>query len=398
MALIEGDRLSSDAKRRSEKEGGKVDQPAADRSRTAREVETRAPKERDLEDKAKKSSFNFDSFRRHSVIAIAVAAAILAVLVAGLLWWLNARHFESTDDAFIDTRTVPISAQVAGAIIDVLVTDNEFVAAGAPLMRIDPRDYRAALDQAQAKLDEAQASVGNFDAQIDAQHSNIELAQKQVSSAQAALDFSQEQQKRAQELLSQGAGTQQTAQQTSSDLRQKQAALAGAQASAIVARKQLAVLDSQRTAALAQVEEARANLMQARTNLDRTTIRAPEDGRVAKLSAAKGAYAQPGQSQMMFVPRSVWVTANFKETQLGDMRVGQPVDIAVDAYSGKTFHGHVDSIQPGSGTVFSLLPAENATGNYVKVVQRVPVKIVFEHPPDVYLGPGMSVEPSVRVR
>jgi membrane fusion protein (multidrug efflux system) len=139
-------------------------------------------------------------------------------------------------------------------------------------------------------------------------------------------------------------------------------------------------------------------LTQARTNLDRTTVRAPEEGRVAKLSAARGAYTQPGQVQMMFVPRRVWVTANFKENQLADMRVAQPVDISVDAYPGKTFHAHVDSIQPGSGTVFSLLPAENATGNYVKVVQRVPVKIVFDEPPDVYLGPGMSVEPSVRVR
>jgi membrane fusion protein (multidrug efflux system) len=138
--------------------------------------------------------------------------------------------------------------------------------------------------------------------------------------------------------------------------------------------------------------------MQAQTNLDRTVIHAPEDGRVAKLTAAKGAYAQPGQSQMVLVPRNVWVTANFKETQLSDMRVGQPVDIEIDAYPDKTFHGYVQSIQAGSGTVFSLLPAENATGNYVKVVQRVPVKIVFDKPPGVYLGPGMSVVPDVKVR
>jgi membrane fusion protein (multidrug efflux system) len=328
----------------------------------------------------------------------AVAAAIIVVLVAGLIWWLHARHFESTDDAFIDTRAVPISSQIAGVIIDVPVTDNELVPAGTPLMRIDPRDYQAMLAQARAKLDEAQASVDNLGAQMDAQRSVIEQAQKQVTSAQAALEFSTQQQKRAQDLLSKGAGTQQSEQQANSDFTQKQAAFAAAQASAITAQKQLAVLASQRQGAAAQVEEARANLIQAQTNLERTTIRAPENGRVAKLSAAKGAYAQPGQSMMMFVPRSVWVTANFKETQLDDMRVGQPVDISVDAYPDKTFHGHVDSIQPGSGTVFSLLPAENATGNYVKVVQRVPVKIVFDNPPDIYLGPGMSVEPSVRVR
>jgi membrane fusion protein (multidrug efflux system) len=199
-------------------------------------------------------------------------------------------------------------------------------------------------------------------------------------------------------LLTRGAGTSQAAQQAESDLTQKRAALSGAQANAVAVEKQLAVLSTQREGAQAQSAQARAGLMQAQTNLDRTTIRAPEEGRVAKLSAAKGAYTQPGQSQMMFVPRNVWVTANFKETQLGDMRVGQPATISVDAYPGKTFRGHVDSVQPGSGTVFSLLPAENATGNFVKVVQRVPVKIVFDKAPGVYLGPGMSVEPSVKVR
>src|SRR5262249_37743310 len=121
-------------------------------------------------------------------------------------------------------------------------------------------------------------------------------------------------------------------------------------------------------------------------------------GRTTKISAAKGAYAQPGQALMMFVPTTVWITANFKETQLTDMRPGQPVSIAVDAYPGRTFAGHVESIQAGSGAAFSLLPPENATGNYVKVVQRVPVKVVFDEAPDVHLGPGMSVIPRVRVR
>jgi membrane fusion protein (multidrug efflux system) len=133
-------------------------------------------------------------------------------------------------------------------------------------------------------------------------------------------------------------------------------------------------------------------------DLGRTVINAPTNGRVAKLTAATGAYAQTGQALMEIVPDEVWVTANFKETQLSDMRAGQPVDIAIDAYPDKTFHGHVDSVQAGSGAAFSLLPAENATGNFVKIVQRVPVKIVFDDPPDVYLGPGMSVVPSVKVR
>ena len=396
MALIEDKQRASEARRGADDAAESGD--TAERQRGARKDEDARERREDAKDKPRAKRLSLDTLRRHPWITAAVIVAVLVVLLAALLWWLHARHFESTDDAFIDTRTVPIGPQVAGAIVEVPVTDNQLVTAGAELMRLDARDYRAALEQAQAKLDEALASVTNFDAQIEAQRSNIEQAEKQVTSAQAALDFAKQQQQRAQDLLAKGAGTQQNAQQTESDLTQKQASLAGAQANATVARKQLAVLSSQRQGAVAQVEEARANLMQAQTNLDRTIIRAPEDGRVAKLSAAKGAYAQVGASQMMFVPRNVWVTANFKETQLADMRVGQPVDISVDAYPGRTFRGHIDSIQAGSGTVFSLLPAENATGNYVKVVQRVPVKIVFDNAPDVYLGPGMSVVPSARVR
>jgi membrane fusion protein (multidrug efflux system) len=161
---------------------------------------------------------------------------------------------------------------------------------------------------------------------------------------------------------------------------------------------QLPVLQAQRTQAEAQVQQARATLEQAETNLSRTTITAPVAGRVARLTAAKGAYAAVGQALIMFVPREVWVTANFKETQLRAVRPGDPVTIKIDAFPRRKFKGHVDSIQAGSGTAFSLLPAENATGNYVKIVQRVPVKIVFDEQPDVLLGPGMSVVPTVRVR
>jgi len=160
----------------------------------------------------------------------------------------------------------------------------------------------------------------------------------------------------------------------------------------------MAVLKTQLDGADATLTQARASEQQAQTNLERTTILAPVAGRVSKLTAAKGAYAQAGQSLMGFVPRDVWVTANYKETQLTDMRVGQGVDISVDAYPGRSFRGHVDSVQAGSGAAFSLLPPENATGNFVKVVQRVPVKIVFDEPVDLLLGPGMSVVPRVRVR
>jgi len=161
---------------------------------------------------------------------------------------------------------------------------------------------------------------------------------------------------------------------------------------------QLPVLEAQRKQAQAQVDQARATQEQAEINLSRTVITAPVAGRVTRLTAAKGDYASVGQALMMFVPREVWVTANFKETELRHVRPGQAVDIKVDAYAHRIFKGRVDSIQAGSGTAFSLLPAENATGNYVKIVQRVPVKIVFDQPPDVLLGPGLSVVPFVKIR
>lgn len=331
-------------------------------------------------------------------LKIIAALIIFALIIGGVVWWLNARKYESTDDAFIYTRTVSISTQVSGLIVAMPVTDNEAVVAGAPLLRIDPRDYQVAVEQAQAALEQANAQVADFGAQIDAQQAKLDQAQKQVTEAQAALEYARQENQRSQRLLQTGAGTVQAAQQTRSDFDQKQAAFAAAQANATSADKQLAVLHAQRKSALAQVDAARAALDQAKLALSRTTILAPQDGYVTNLTAAIGAYVQPGLMLMDIVPRKIWVMANFKETVLSDIRVGQLADIEIDAYPGRIFHGHVASIQAGSGAAFSLLPPENATGNFVKVVQRVPVKIVFDKPPDVYLGPGMSVVPYVKVR
>jgi len=339
-----------------------------------------------------------ERMRRHPVAAAAVAIAIVLVLLGLFLWWLHARNYESTDDAFIDARTVTVASQLTGTIVNVPVTDNEVVPAGGVLVEIDPRDYAAAVAQAKAQVDQATAAIANYAAQIAAQQARVDAAQKQVAQAQAALTFSRQENARAQDLLARGAGTQQQAQQTASDLRQKEAELLTAQANEVAAQKQIAVLHTQQQGAQGQLEQAQASLMQAKTNLARTRITAPETGRATRISAAVGDVAQPGAALMLFVPTNVWVTANFKETQLDLMRPGQPVDITVDAYPGEVFHGHVDSIQAGSGAAFSLLPPENATGNYVKVVQRVPVKIVFDGPTGVYLGPGMSVVPTVKVR
>jgi len=366
----------------------------AEESRPAGKRRAQTPETKPREDAPQQRA----GIARHPMLIAAVAIAAVIAIVAGVLWWLNASHYESTDDAFIDARTVTISSQVSGAIVDVPVTDNQTVETGGVLARIDQRDYAAAVEQAKAQVEQAQASVANLAAQISAQQARIDQAQKQVTEAQGALTFSQQQNRRAQELVQKGAGTVQNAQQASSDLIQKQAAMSAAQANLIAAQKQIDVLKTQQKVAQAQVDQGRAAQETAEANLSRTVIVAPVDGRVTHLTAAKGQYAQAGQALMMFVPTEKWITANFKETQLAYMRPGQPVEITIDAYPGRTFRGRVDSIQAGSGTAFSLLPAENATGNFVKVVQRVPVKIVFDTPPEVYLGPGMSVVPTVKVR
>ena len=335
--------------------------------------------------------------KRHWVISSIIVIIVIAAIVVAILWWLNARHFENTDDAFIDGRPSAVSPQVSGAIVKVPVTDNQIVEPGDLLASIDDRDYQASLAQSQAQVAQANATIANADAQASAQQSHIDAMSRQVAQAQAALSFSKDQDARAQELVKTAAGTVQQAQQTASDLKQKQASYDAAEASLSEAQRQLSVLAAQRQSGEAQLKQAEAQKAQAEANLSRVQLVAPFKGRVTKLTAAIGAYATPGQALMMIVPLDVWVTANFRETQLTDMRPGQPVTIGVDAYD-RSFAGHVDSIQAGSGTAFSLLPAENATGNYVKVVQRVPVKIVFDKLPDLELGPGMSVTPSVKVR
>ncbi|HLH48396.1 MAG TPA: HlyD family secretion protein [Roseiarcus sp.] len=366
----------------------KAESPASERDSGRREAE------RGEEEKPESA---WSRIKRHRAVVAIVVILAIAALVAIALWWLNARHYESTDDAFIDARPSAISAQLAGAIVSVPVTDNQIVKAGDLLATIDDRDYQAALAQAKAQVAQAGAAIANAAAQSNAQQAHIDATARQVTQAQAALSFSKDQDARAQQLLKSGAGTVQQAQQATSDLKQKQAAFDASQASLEEAQKQLAVLAAQRKSAEAQLAQARAQQALAEANLSRTRLVAPFEGRVTKLTAAVGAYATPGQTLMMIVPLSVWVTANFRETQLADMRSGQKATIEIDAY-GRSFPGHVDSIQAGSGTAFSLLPAENATGNYVKVVQRVPVKIVFDKPPDLELGPGMSVVPSVKVR
>jgi membrane fusion protein (multidrug efflux system) len=336
--------------------------------------------------------------RQRRGLVLAITAICIAVLAGVVVWWVNASGYISTDDAFIDARTVTISSQISAQIVDVPVTDNELVKAGTTLVVLEKSDYQAQVDQANAQVDQALANIANITAQIGAQQARIEQADKQVIEAQAALTFAQQQDQRYSGLAKSGSVTVEQAQQYHSNFVQAQASFDAAQANAAATAKQLPVLRSQKLQAQAQLEQMRATLEVGRINLSRTEITTPVDGYVTNLTAAKGNYAAPGQALMMFVPRVVWVTANFKETELPSVKPGAPVRITVDAFPGRTFDGHVASIQPGSGTAFSLLPPQNATGNYVKIVQRIPVKIVFNKPPDVLLGPGMSVVPTVKVK
>jgi membrane fusion protein, multidrug efflux system len=334
---------------------------------------------------------------RPAVYAIG-ALLLAAALGGGYVYLDNAEHFQSTDDAFIAARQSSLAPKVSGYITAVPVTDNQHVAAGDVIARIDDRDYRIALDQTEAQVAAAQASIENIDAQLQVQQAQISANEAQVEQAQAALVFAEQQNARYQDLALKGAGSVQNAQQYSSQLRQQQHALASAQATLKLAQRQIEALKAQRSSAVASLAQAQAQRDQAQLNLSYTTVRAAQQGRVVNLSAAVGQFAQPGTNLAMFVPDQIWVTANFKEIQLDRMRPEEPVTLQIDAYPGRAIRGHVDSIQPGSGTAFSLLPAQNATGNYVKIVQRVPVKIIIDNPPtDVALGPGMSVVPTVRV-
>jgi membrane fusion protein, multidrug efflux system len=280
----------------------------------------------------------------------------------------------------------------------VAVTDNQHVGANDIIARIDERDYRVALAQAHAQMAAAKASIENVDAQLSVQRAQVAASQAQLQLSQAKLVFARQSSVRYETLAKEGWSSQQTGELAESNLYQQQAAVATAQSNLTVAKRQIASLEAQRQNALASLKQARAQRDQAQLNLSYTTVTAAQPGRVVQLSGAVGEYAQAGANLSMFVPDKIWVVANFKENQIDAMRPGDPAALEIDAYPEREFHGHVASVQPGSGTAFSLLPAENATGNYVKIVQRVPVKIVLDDPPtDVALGPGMSVVPTVRV-
>lgn len=326
-------------------------------------------------------------------------AVIAALVIAGVLYWQYSSQFETTDDAFVDGYISRVSAQVSARVEQLLVQDNQEVRAGQVLLTLDPRDYQARVDQAAAARQQAVAALAQARAQRALQRANVQQAAAQVRVQQATLTQSEQDYARYRG-LGPRAVSRQTVGNASQSVKAEQARLAAAREAVTAAKAQVEAAAAQVESARAQLGQADAQLAQAQLNLHYTKVRALVDGRVTKRTVDVGNYVTPGQALLAVVPSAVWVTANFKETQLAHMKVGQRVRIFVDAFPGAKFYGQVNSFQRGTGTVFSTLPAENATGNFVKVVQRLPVKITFDGDPwrTYQLAPGMSVEPRVRVR
>jgi membrane fusion protein, multidrug efflux system len=335
---------------------------------------------------------------RSALFAVGGAALVAAAGFYGHGWWTSGRFMVSTDDAYLQADSVSISPEVAGYIAAVPVQDNEQVAPGQLLARIDDRDYRAALASAQANADAAAAGVDELVQQLAQQKYAITEAQAGVASDQASLTFARQDYGRYATLAQSGDGTVQQAQQSGTSAKNQQANLQRDTAAVGVAYTQTAVLKAQLVKAQAEFALAQAALRQAQLNLGYTMITSPINGVVGERSLRVGQYVQAATQLMAVVPlQAVYIVANYKETQLTDVRPGQPVAISVDTFSGAVVHGVVNSVAPASGEEFALLPPDNATGNFTKIVQRVPVKITVD-PHDPLLGqlrPGMSVEPSI---
>ncbi|AMA55853.1 HlyD family secretion protein [Bradyrhizobium sp. CCGE-LA001] len=334
---------------------------------------------------------------KRAAIGLALALGVAVTGHYGYDYWTTGRYLEATDDAYVKADSTIVAPKVSGYIAKVLVGDNEKVRAGQPLAKIDDRDFKAALDQARADVAAGEASVRNIDAQLELQQPIIAQSTADVAAADANLKFAQEERARYDDLMKSGSGTIQRAQQTDAALRASTAQLQHAKSGLLAAQRKVDVLTTQRAQATAQLDRARAVAQQAALNLSYTEITAPVDGTVGARSLRVGQYVQAGTQLMAVVPLdAVYVVANFKETQLTHMRPGQPVELRIDSFRSQPLRGHIDSLSPASGLEFALLPPDNATGNFTKIVQRVPVKIVLDnHELIGLLRPGMSAVPTV---
>ena len=338
--------------------------------------------------------------------------ALAVLLYFGIAYLVEVFTHESTDDAFIAGHVVSIAPRIAGQVAAVHVLDNQLVRSNELLVEIDPADYAMTVTQKKAAADAQQASYKTMyagwqlmQAKVTTAEADVRKAQAEADAAEATVKKTQSDFGRAQDLLKQKTVSPQEFETTQAANTKAQADWKSAQENVIEAdsrveeaNRTLAAAWAQAGTVLAQWQEAQTNIAAAKINLAYTKIFAPVDGRVTRKAVEAGDYLQAGQQILSLVPAAVWVVANFKESQLENMVAGQPVAVEIDALGGRKFRAHVDSIQAGSGAAFSLLPPENATGNYVKVVQRVPVKIVFDEPlpAEKVIGPGLSVTPDVQ--
>ena len=313
-------------------------------------------------------------FKRYIFGAIGIIVALIGIYLV-----IDAYHFQSTDDAYVETTTVQVAPKITGQVVEVYVTDNQRVKEGDLVAKIDDADYKVRLAQAEAKYERALLNQKNAKANLSASKSNIDVAKKDLE--------------RYKNLYADGAVSKQT---LDSAQAKYDAALAN-----LTSSEQAVMSGGGSKVADAEIKELKALKDMAALNLSYTNVYAPQNGTVASRRVEKGMYVQTGAPLFVIVPDNVWVVANYKENQLQHMKVGQPVDIKIDTYPGKTFKGKVDSIQRSSGAKSSLFPPENAVGSFVKIVQRIPVKIVFTekiNPEEFNIVPGMSVVPKVRVR
>jgi membrane fusion protein, multidrug efflux system len=335
---------------------------------------------------------------KRALLAGAAVALLAAASWYGWEYWTVGRFLVSTDDAYVKADNTTIAPKVSGYLNVVPVGDNQQVKAGQVLARIDDRDYKVALDQAKADVAAAAAAVESKHAQLDVQQAVIDAAKATLDVDVAARVFTQQENKRYTDLAGTGYGSVQNAQNAQARDSSALAAIERDKANLASSQKQVALLKAELAQAVAADARAKALQQQAELNLSYTTITAPIDGVVGNRTLRVGQYVQAGTQLMSLVPSNgAYVIANYKETQLGDVRAGQPVDIEVDMFPGKAVHGHVDSLAPASGQEFALLPPDNATGNFTKVVQRIPVKIVLDGG-EADLRPGMSVIPSIQTK
>ena len=331
---------------------------------------------------------------RHLILLLLAAAMVVGAVLFGVHWWTVGRFLESTDDAYVGGDVTVIGPKVPGYITELKVADNQFVHAGDLLVKIDDRDYVAALNKAQGAVAAQEALLANLDATEQLQHAVVSQAKAGIDAANAETVRSRDDQVRYQVLAGRSAVSVESFQRADATYKTAHANGAKAQASMLASQRQLDVIATQKQQARAALEQARAERDMARLNVGYTELRAPVDGVIGNRRARVGAYAAAGTQLLSVVPATgLWVDANFKEDQLTHMHPGQAVTIEADVLPGQVFHGHLDSLAPATGSQFSVLPPENATGNFTKIVQRVPVRVYLDGE-DGRLGklrPGLSV-------